>query len=80
MLYLDKYSIRRLMEGREHPHFVWSTITANLFVYAQALERFFFKFPGKNAGFLREVTVKKRHVVEGVSNTYAYTLRYELRG
>ena len=41
MLYLDKYSIHRLMEGREHPHFVWSTITANLFVYAQALKRFF---------------------------------------
>ena len=58
MLYLDKYSNRRLMKGREHPHFLLSTITANLFVYAQAFEFFFFKFAARNAGFLREVTVK----------------------
>jgi hypothetical protein len=45
------------MKGREHPHFLLSTITANFFVYAQAFEFFFFKFPGRNAGFLREVTV-----------------------
>jgi len=57
MLYLDKYSNLRLMKGREHPHFLLSTITANFFVYAQAFEFFFFKFPGRNAGFLREVTV-----------------------
>ena len=60
MLYLDKYSNRRLMKGREHPHFLLSTITANLFVYAQAFEFFFFKFAARNAGFLREVTVKER--------------------
>ena len=59
MLYLDKYSNRRLMKGREHPHFLLSTITANLFVYAQAFEFFFFKFAARNAGFLREVTVNK---------------------
>ena len=57
MLYLDKYSNLRLMKGREHPHFLLSTITANLFVYAQAFEFFFFKFAARNAGFLREVTV-----------------------
>ena len=58
MLYLDKYSNRRLMKGREHPHLLLSTITENLFVYAQAFEFFFFKFAARNAGFLREVTVK----------------------
>ena len=57
MLYLDKYSNLRLMKGREHPHFLLSTITANLFVYAQAFEFFFFKFAARNAGFLHEVTV-----------------------
>ena len=57
MLYLDKYSNRRLMKGREHPHLLLSTITENLFVYAQAFEFFFFKFAARNAGFLREVTV-----------------------
>ena len=56
MLYLDKYSNRRLMKGREHPHLLLSTITENLFVYAQAFEFFFFKFAARNAGFLREVT------------------------
>ena len=59
MLYLDKYSNRRLMKGREHPHLLLSTITANLFVYAQAFEFFFFKFAARNAGFLREVTVNQ---------------------
>ena len=59
MLYLDKYSNRRLMKGREHPHLLLSTITENLFVYAQAFEFFFFKFAARNAGFLREVTVNK---------------------
>ena len=41
MLYLDKYSNRRLMKGREHPHLLLSTITENLFVYAQAFEFLF---------------------------------------
>jgi hypothetical protein len=44
MLYLDKYSNLRLMKGREHPHFLLSTITANFFVYAQAFEFFFSNF------------------------------------
>ena len=32
------------MKGREHPHFLLSTITANVFVYAQAFDFFFSNF------------------------------------
>ena len=74
MLYLDKYSNRRLMKGREHPHFLLSTITANLFVYAQAFEFFFFKFAARNAGFLREVTVKIK--ILNHSTMYKGTVSY----
>ena len=76
MLYLDKYSNRRLMKGREHPHFLLSTITANLFVYAQAFEFFFFKFAARNAGFLREVTVKAQVASEQSSCRWLISLAY----
>ena len=60
MLYLDKYSNRRLMKGREHPHFLLSTITANVFVYAQAFEFFFSNFQVEMQGSYTKSLLKSK--------------------